>query len=109
MKDRGPSLPTFNETSIPVPVVLKSREEGGHTLILMEHIPGELLSEAWPKLSTSEKESIARQTGEYLLQLRELQSDKTQALTGRPFYSNFLFPDKESELPHGPVASDDEL
>lgn len=75
----------------------------------MERIPGETLSKAWPKLSTSEKESIAKQSAEYLLQLRELQSDKIQALTGRPIYSNFLFPDKESELPHDPVASDDEF
>jgi hypothetical protein len=35
-----------------------------------------------------------------------------QALSGRPIYSNFLFPRKDqdsSEHPHGPLASDDEL
>ena len=118
LKDRGASLPTFEvpslrfvqkETSIPVPTVVESWEEGSHTLTLMNRIPGEPLSKAWPKLSTYEKEVIARETAEYLLQLRNLQSDKMQALGGRPIYSNFLFQDEESELPHGPLASDDAL
>lgn len=118
LKDRGASLPTFEvpniqfvqqETSIPVPAVVESWEEGGHTLILMKRIPGEPLSRVWPKLSTNEKEHIARQTAEHLLQLRKLQSDNMQALGGRPIYSNFLFLHKDSNLPHGPLASDDEL
>lgn len=118
LKDRGACLPTFEvanvqfvqkETSIPVPTVIESWEEGDHTLILMKRIPGEPLSKAWPKLSTVEKENIARQTAEYLLQLRKLQSNKIQALGDRPIYSNFLFHDSESERPHGPLASDDEL
>lgn len=118
LKDRGASLPTFevpnllfvqSETSIPVPKVVESWEEGSHTLVLMKRIPGEPLSKAWPKLSTHEKENIAKQTAEYLLQLRKLQSDNMQALGGRPIYSNFLFQDEESEFPHGPLASDDRL
>lgn len=32
-----------------------------------------------------------------------------QCLTGCPIYSNFLSPGKEPELPHGPLAFDDEL
>lgn len=118
LKDRGANLPTFEvpniefvqqETSIPVPVVIESWEEGEHTLILMKRIPGEPLSKVWQKLSTTEKEHIARQTAEYLLQLRKLQADNMRALGGRPIYSNFLFPRKDSEHPHGPLASDDEL
>ncbi|RHZ63012.1 hypothetical protein CDV55_106300 [Aspergillus turcosus] len=118
LKDRGARLPTLEvanaqfvqeETSIPVPTVLESWEEDGHTLILMRRIPGEPLSKAWPKLSTVEKGNIARQTAEYLLQLRKLQSDKIQALGGRPIYSNFLFHDNDTDRPHGPLASDDEL
>ncbi|KAF7136888.1 hypothetical protein CNMCM5793_006503 [Aspergillus hiratsukae] len=118
LKDRGASLPTFEvpnirfvqeETSIPVPIIVESWEEDEHTLILMKRIAGEPLSKAWPNLSMNERENIARQTAKYLLQLRNLQSDTMQALGGRPIYSNFLFLDKESELPHGPLACDDEL
>ncbi|KAL3468901.1 kinase-like domain-containing protein [Aspergillus californicus] len=102
LNDRGASLPTF-ETSIPVPTVVESWEEGKHTLILMQRIPGEPLSEAWPKLSMDEKERIAKQTVEYLQQLRKLQSDKIQSLGGRPVFSNFLFKDKDPETPHETV------
>ncbi|KAE8423369.1 kinase-like domain-containing protein [Aspergillus pseudocaelatus] len=101
--DRG------ENTSIPVPTVLKSWEEDGHTLILMKCIPGEPLSKAWPRLSTHEKEGIAKQTAEYPLQLGKLQSDNIQSLGGGPVYSNFLFKNKDFDLPHGPLASDDEL
>ncbi|KAL2832469.1 kinase-like domain-containing protein [Aspergillus cavernicola] len=121
LKDRGPSLPTLEapniqfiqeETSILVPTVVESweEEEEGHTLILMKRIPSEPLSKAWPKLSTDEKQNIVRQTAEYLLQLRKLQSEKMQAPSGRPIYSNFLFLDnKVSGRTHGPLLSDNEL
>jgi aminoglycoside phosphotransferase (APT) family kinase protein len=98
-----------DQTSIPVPTVVESREERKHTLILMRRIPGEPLSKAWPKLSMDEKERIAKQTAEYLQELRKLQSDNIQSLGGRPVFSNFLFRDKNSETPHGPLASDNEL
>lgn len=71
LKDRGASLPTFEvpniqfvqeQTTIPVPTVVESWEEGNHTLILMRRIPGEPLSKAWPRLSADEKERIAKQT-----------------------------------------------
>lgn len=118
LKDRGPSLPAFevpniqfveSQTSIPVPTVIESWNEDNHALILMKRIPGEPFSKAWPKLSTDEKERIAKQTAEYLLELRKLQADKIQALDGNPVYSNFLFKDKIAQTPHGPLASDDEL
>ncbi|KAJ6086072.1 hypothetical protein N7486_010353 [Penicillium sp. IBT 16267x] len=90
------------QTSIPVPTIVESWEEGEHTLILMRRIPGEPLSKIWSQLSTEEKERIAKQSAEYLQQLRNLRSDKIQSLGGRPVYSNFLFKNKDSELPHGP-------
>ena len=118
LKDRGSSLPTFEvpniqfvreQTSIPVPIVIESWEEGERTLILMRRIPGEPLSKVWSKLSTDEKERIAKQTAEYLQQLRNLQSDKIQSLGGRPVFPNFLFKNKDSKLPHGPLASDNDI
>ncbi|KAE8359920.1 kinase-like protein [Aspergillus caelatus] len=86
LRDRGSSFPTA--------------EEDGHTLILMK---------SWPRLSTHEKEGIAKQTAEYPLQLGKLQSDNIQSLGGGPVYSNFLFKNKDFDLPHGPLALDDEL
>lgn len=119
LKDRGSNLPTSEvpniqfvqePTSIPVPTVIKSWEEGKHTLILMRRIPGEPLSNVWSKLTIDEKNKIAKQTAEYLQQLRNLQSDKIQCLGGRPVFSNFLFKNKGlNEVPRGPFASDDEL
>ncbi|GKZ30558.1 hypothetical protein AbraIFM66950_009569 [Aspergillus brasiliensis] len=119
LKDRGARLPTFEvpniefvreQTSIPVPTVIESWKEDEHTLILMRRIPGEPLSKVWSKLTTEEKESIAKQTAEYLQQLRGLQSDKIQSLDGRPVFSNFLFKNgNRFETPRGPFASDDDL
>ncbi|RDH37521.1 protein kinase-like protein [Aspergillus welwitschiae] len=119
LKDRGSNLPTSEvpniqfvqeQTSIPVPTVIESWEEGKHTLILMRRIPGEPLSNVWSKLTIDEKNKIAKQTAEYLQQLRTLQSDKIQCLGGRPVFSNFLFKNEGSnEVPRGPFASDDEL
>lgn len=78
---------------------------------MTRRIPGEPLSNAWPRLSTDEKERIAKQTAEYLQQLRKLQSDRIQSLGGGPVFDNFLFKnkDKVSNLPHGPLTSDDAL
>lgn len=59
--------------------------------------------------STDEKERIAKQTAEYLEQLRELQSDSIESLGGRPVFSNFLFKNKNPHIPYGPLASDDDL
>ncbi|PLB54596.1 hypothetical protein P170DRAFT_452329 [Aspergillus steynii IBT 23096] len=96
LKDRSPSLPTFEVPS-------------EHTLILMRRIPGEPLSKVWSKLSTDEKERIAKQTAEYLQQLHNLQSDKIQSLGGRPAFSNFLFKNKDSKPSQGLLASGSNL
>ncbi|CAI7610140.1 unnamed protein product [Penicillium manginii] len=120
LKDRGPmGFPTREvqttqfvqeKTSITVPTIVDSWEEDGHTLILMKRIPGESLHSAWPKLSTAEKENIAQQTAESLLQLRDLHSDRIQVFGGRPVYACFLFPGSNGYgYPHGPFATDDEL
>lgn len=118
LKDRGSNPPTpevanirfvQDQTSISVPIVVESWDEHEHTLILMRRIPGEPLNKAWSKLTTDQKERIAKQTAEYLQQLRKLQSDKIQSLDGSPVYSNFLFKNKAVNIPHGPLASDEEL
>ncbi|KAL4936945.1 hypothetical protein BDV06DRAFT_216272 [Aspergillus oleicola] len=100
LKDRGarhpsnevPNVQFVENASIPVPDILESWEEDdGHKIILMRRVPGVPLAEVWPNLSSEEKENIARQTAESLLQLRKLQSDKIQSLDGGQICDNFLF------------------
>jgi hypothetical protein len=71
--------------------------------MLTERIYGEPLNVVWPTMSTADRERIAEQTAQYLLQLRELYSSRMQ-----PLYSAFLFPNGYG-IPHGPLSSDDEL
>lgn len=113
---RGYEVPNIQfvqeKTSIPVPDVVDNWEEDDCAFTLSRRAPGETLHEAWPKLSNDEKENIAKETAEYLTQLRKLQSNKVQAFGGRPVYCNFLFPGKKSDQPfpsYGPFSSDDEL
>ncbi|OJJ65558.1 hypothetical protein ASPBRDRAFT_35837 [Aspergillus brasiliensis CBS 101740] len=97
------------QTSIPVPKILEDREEEDQRLVLMERIPGEPLSTVWPSLSFEQRESIAKQTAEYLLELREIQSNRMQSLGGGPVFNNSLFAYGDDSYPRGPFASDDEL
>ena len=76
--------------------------------MLTKRIHGESLDAAWPTLSTADRERIAKQTAECLLQLRKLHLPQMQSLDGQPIYSAFLFPNGYG-LPHGPLSSDDEL
>lgn len=80
-------------------------------MTILDRIEGTTLKEAWPTLSEPEKQRIARQTADYVGQLRGLQSNRLQGLDGAPLYSAFLFPgrDGDLEIPHGPFSSDDEL
>ncbi|RAH47809.1 kinase-like protein [Aspergillus brunneoviolaceus CBS 621.78] len=120
LKDRGPMLPTDESanlcfvkenTTIPVPTVITHRAgNNGHALTIITRIPGEPLNEAWPKLTDDEKENIAKQTAEYLLQLRALQSDRIEGLDGRPIYSDYLYTeDGRQYAPCPPLKSDDNV
>lgn len=60
------------ETPIPVPTVIKDWEENGR--YFTKRIQGDTLEAAWPLLSAANKEHIAKQTAEYLLQLLQLHS-----------------------------------
>ena len=76
--------------------------------MLTKRIHGEPLDATWPTLSTADKERIAKQTAEYLSELRKLHSPQMQSVDRQPIYSAFLFPNSYG-LPHGPLSSDDEL
>ncbi|RAL12678.1 aminoglycoside phosphotransferase family protein [Aspergillus homomorphus CBS 101889] len=121
LKDRGPELPTDDaanlrfvkeNTTILVPTVIHQHETSNeHALTIMTRIPGENLAEAWPKLSNAEKENIAKQTAEYLLQLRLLHSDRIEAHGGRPVFNGYLVKAEDTRFhcPCGPLVSDEEV
>ncbi|KAL3263274.1 hypothetical protein ABHI18_001968 [Aspergillus niger] len=96
LKERSNQAPNFEaenlrflreNTSIPVPSVVEDWEEpNGHYFVLTKRIPGVPLSSLWPRMKMDDKERIAKQTADYLMQLREGHG-----------------------IPHGPLASDDDL
>lgn len=118
LKERSGSPPTFEanniqflkqKTSIPVPTIVADWEEdNGRYFMITKRIHGQTLEAAWPIMSTDEKERVAKETAEYLLQLRSLQSPQMQSLNGQPLYSAFLF-QNDYGISHGPLSSDDEL
>ncbi|KAK5988835.1 Dehydrodolichyl diphosphate synthase complex subunit SPAC4D7.04c [Cladobotryum mycophilum] len=95
-------------TTIPVPEVIQEWSEDGRYFLITKRIPGVPLKEAWPTLSGAERMSIAKQTADYILQLRNLCSDNIRNLGDEPVYSAFLFCNG-LRTPHGPFASDDKL
>lgn len=118
LKERSDSPPNFEaenirylteKTTIPVPVIVEEwSEENGRYFIITKRIRGEPLSAVWGSMSTAERDRVAKQTADFLLQLRQLRSPRMQSLGGRPIFSAFLFPNGYG-LPHGPLSSDDEL
>ncbi|KAF5128414.1 hypothetical protein E5D57_009353 [Metarhizium anisopliae] len=95
-------------TTIPVPVVVDDWNDRGRHFLITERIPGTPLSEVWPSLSESDKDGYAKQTVEYLRQLRTLCSTRIQSINEQPVYSAFLFRDGYG-IPHGPLTSDEHL
>lgn len=118
LKERTTRPPNFNavnlrflkeNTTIPILAVVEGwEEENGRYFELIRRIPGETLESVWGKLSSEEKDTIAKETAEYLDQLRKLHLRTLQCLGGQPLYSAFLLQD-DDKLGHGPLSSDDEL
>lgn len=109
--DEGANLRFLKEnTTIPVPKVLNEWvDSDGRYFILMERIKGRTLEEAWPTMTTADKERIADQAAGYLLQLRKLQSPQMQSLAGGPVYDAFLDMGSDMYTSHGPISSDNGL
>ncbi|EER37413.1 conserved hypothetical protein [Histoplasma capsulatum var. duboisii H88] len=96
-------------TSIPIPKVVEEWQEvDGTYFLLTKRIQGQPLSEIWRAMSAADKERVAKQTADYLMQLRELHSNRMESIGGQPLYSAFLFPNGYG-IGHGPLSSDDEL
>ncbi|KAB8221150.1 kinase-like domain-containing protein [Aspergillus novoparasiticus] len=118
LKERSIEPPNFESlnirflterTSIPIPKVFGEwQEDNGTCFLLTKRIQGSALSEAWPTMSETDKERVAKQTAEYVTQLRELQSNQLASLGGQQLYSAFRFPNGYG-IGRGPFSSDDEL
>lgn len=114
MADSPPNLEAKNtlfikeNTTIPVPEIVQDWAEMGRYFLITRRVPGIPLNEAWPAMSESDKDSIAKQTVDHLCQLRRLGSASIQSLGAEPVYSAFLFRNGYG-IPHGPLSSDDQL
>ncbi|KAL3471769.1 kinase-like domain-containing protein [Aspergillus californicus] len=91
-----------------MPEIIADWEEDGRYFTIAKRIPGKPLSEAWETMSEDQRESVAKETAKFLLELREIHSDKIQMLGGKPVYDGFLFRSSH-DAPHGPISSDAEL
>lgn len=118
LKERSNNAPNFEaeniqflkkSTEIPVPIIIEEwKDYNERYFMLTKRIEGEALSTVWATMSAAEKEHVAKQTADYLCQLRKLQSPRLQSIREQPLYSAFLFPNGYG-LPHGPFSSDNEL
>ncbi|RDA88219.1 hypothetical protein CP532_0360 [Ophiocordyceps camponoti-leonardi (nom. inval.)] len=97
-----------SHTTIPVLEAVQEWTENGRYFLVSKRVPGSTLYELWPTMSETERESVAKQTADYLRQLRSLTSTRMEGLGGEPIYSSFLFLVGD-DIPHGPLASDEEL
>ncbi|MCJ1444186.1 MAG: hypothetical protein MMC23_004687 [Stictis urceolatum] len=97
------------KTTIPVQTIIEAwSEDEDRYFLLARRVPGTTMCEAWPFLSEDDRERIAKQTADYLAQLRNLQSPMIESLGGKPVYDAFLFPG-DYENPSGPLGSDKAL
>jgi aminoglycoside phosphotransferase len=97
-----------NNTTIPVPRVLKAytKEECGY--IVMEFIEGELLEKVWPKLPSDERRVILAELKDYVRQMRQIPCpDKALigSVTGGPAVDRR----QVSSIRGGPFASEVEF
>ena len=117
IKERGvkpPCLEARNirflekNTTIPIPKIVTEWSEGNRYFMVNERLGSESLESAWPKMSSDERHRVAKQTADYLGQLRALQSPRIESVDGGPAYSSFLFPG-DYGAPYGPLSTDEEL
>ena len=118
LKERSIKPPNFEapniwflaeRTSIPIPKIVEEwQDDNGSYFLLTKRIQGRPLNEIWPTMSGLDKERVAKQAAEYIIQLRQLHSNRMESLGGQPLYSAFLFPNGYG-IGHGPLSSDDEL
>ncbi|KAJ6005128.1 hypothetical protein N7540_012927 [Penicillium herquei] len=117
LKDRNSNPPnheaattTFlkENTTIPLPGIAKEWTDGTRHFVLAERVPGQTLEKVWPKIPEEKREELAKETAEYLSQLRQFHSPKMQSVNRQPLNDVFLF-GGESSTSHGPFSTQEEL
>ncbi|KAJ5618133.1 hypothetical protein N7537_003247 [Penicillium hordei] len=96
-------------TTIPVPTTVQEWTEGEKYFQVVEWVPGVPLEEIWSSIPQPDRERLARQTAEYLGQLRSFLSAKIQSLHSQPVWCPHLFHNDECGVTHGPLSTADEL
>ncbi|OTB01742.1 hypothetical protein M426DRAFT_265684 [Hypoxylon sp. CI-4A] len=92
--------------SVPIPKITQEWTEDNRYFTITSRVEGETLEEAWPKLSEQDKDRIATQVAEGLAELRQLKSDRIEAVGGKPLYGGLFIDGKVGQQP---LSSDDEL
>ncbi|KAI1269866.1 kinase-like domain-containing protein [Xylariaceae sp. FL1019] len=96
------------KTTLPIPRVFHDwTDKDGIYHILMERTEGDTLESMWDKLDAETHEKLAKQTAEFLIQFRSIQSDKIQNVNGQPCNDNGLVPAGSEVLPI--MSNDDEV
>jgi aminoglycoside phosphotransferase (APT) family kinase protein len=74
-------------TSIPIPEVFDEYDTSdGRHCIIMSHIPGTPLQEAWPNMPDESKSSIIEQLIGYIHELRQLKGESVSSASGSPTF-----------------------
>ncbi|CAG8893396.1 unnamed protein product [Penicillium egyptiacum] len=118
LKERGKDPPSHEvinthfireNTTIPVPTTVQEWTEGEKYFQIVERVPGVPLEEIWSSIPQPDRERLARQTAEYLGQLRSFHSAKMESLHGQPLCCPLLFNDDGLGVTHGPLSTADEF
>ncbi|KAI0420824.1 kinase-like protein [Xylaria grammica] len=111
LKERSTSPPSLEaenlrflkeHSKISIPTMVQDWTENDRYFTITTRLEGETLEEAWPKLTSDDKERIATQVADQLRELRGLTSERMEAPGGKPLWEGGLFPQK-------PMSSDDEF
>lgn len=118
LKERGKDPPSHEvinthfikeNTTIPVPTTVQEWTEGEKYFQIVERVPGVPLEEIWSSIPQPDRERLARQTAEYLGQLRSFHSAKMESLHGQPIWCPHLFHNDKCGVTHGPLSTTDEF
>ncbi|KAI5357208.1 Putative aminoglycoside phosphotransferase, protein kinase-like domain superfamily [Septoria linicola] len=93
------------KTSIPIPKVHDAYvQKDGCGVIIMEHIDGITLDQAWPHYDHAQKQSVLTQLKSYMMELRSITSNVISSIDGEPCCDQFFATDS---LQYGPYSDQD--
>ena len=87
----APSIELVSKhTTIPVPEIVRTWEDGNRFYTFMTRIPGSTLKSIYSTLTSEEKDHYAQEVADYILQLRKLTSSKPETANGRRVRDGFF-------------------